>query len=78
MDKKPEIQWCGLTAVVEHFPKSLDPYDMLWACENVEREGGDCYRFDNVYREDKQRFTEVIMGKRKHPRVTNPKDFGDE
>ena len=48
------------TVLVWNFPESIDPYDQLMYCENVESEGPPVYRFDGVYPETKKEFLKVI------------------
>ena len=43
-----EIEQYGRTIVANNVPDNIDPYEMLDCCDNVEREGGGSYRFDNV------------------------------
>jgi len=59
-----EIEWYGRTAVVPDVPESVDAYSLLRYCDNVEHEGGNQYRFDNVDPRLKQKFIDAINGKK--------------
>lgn len=43
-----EVQHFGSSTVVNNVPDTIDPYDMLDCCDNVEREGEGSFRFDGV------------------------------
>lgn len=44
-----EIEQYGNTVVASGLPDYVDPYGLMDLCDNVEREGAGCYRFDGVH-----------------------------
>lgn len=62
MSAATQIEDYGRTIVAHNLPESVDPYEMLDFCDNVESEGLGSYRFDGVVASTKQQLIAKLKG----------------